>query len=123
MEKRNKIMFTFAFLILLVTVLYFFTDWFSKATGYIVGEDSDKELAKCLTEKGVKLYTIDNCNYCEKQKKLFGNEALKYLNYYECSGDILECSKLESVPAWEINGDIYYGIKSLDELRVLSGCK
>ena len=116
-------MFTFAFLILLVTVLYFFTDWFSKATGYLIGEDSDKELAKCLTEKGVKLYTIDNCNYCEKQKKLFGNEALKYLNYYECSGDILECSKLESVPAWEINGDIYYGIKSLDELRVLSGCK
>ncbi|MEK6843914.1 MAG: hypothetical protein AABX83_00655 [Nanoarchaeota archaeon] len=123
MEKRHKIIFTFAFLILLITVLYFFTDWFSKATGYIIGEDSDKELAQCLTEKNAKLYTINNCNSCDKQKNLFGNEAIKYLNYYECSDNIIECSRLESVPAWEINDKLYYGIKNLDELRLLSGCK
>ena len=122
MEKKYKIIFTFAFLIFLVAILYFFTDWFSKATGYIIGEDSDKELAKCLTEKGIKLYTVANCNFCEKQKKLFGNEALKYLNYVECSENFLECSKLKSVPAWKINGEINYGLKSLDELRALSGC-
>lgn len=123
MEKRHKIIFTFAFLILLITVLYFFTDWFSKATGYIIGEDSDKELARCLTEKNAKLYTTNNCNYCDKQKKLFGNEAIKYLDYDDCSENIVECSKLESVPAWAINGEIYYGVKSLNELRILSGCK
>jgi len=52
MEKGKKVIITFVILVFLVAFLYFFSDWFSKATGYIVDEDPDNYLAKCLTDKG-----------------------------------------------------------------------
>lgn len=122
MQKRNKLIITFVFLVFLVAGLYFFTDWFSKTTGYAVGEDPDINLANCLTSKGIKMYGGKSCPICKFQESLFG-EAFKFIPYVDCSKKLMECFDLESVPAWEINGKIYYGIKELSTLRILSGCK
>lgn len=123
MERRTKVIASFIFLIALVTGLYFFSDWFSKTTGYLIeDEEREVELAKCLSEKNIVLYGAKKCPDCKKQKDIFGN-GFKYINYKECNGTIGKCQELRGVPAWEVNGRIIYGVKSLEELGFLAGCK
>ncbi len=122
MEKRNKVIISFIFIILLVTGLYLFADWFSKTTGYAVGDDPDVDLAKCLAKEGVVFYGSVDCGKCREQNILFSNNAIREINYIDCSEDPGVCANLENIPAWVINGNIYYRIFSLNELRVLSGC-
>lgn len=123
MENRSKVILTFVVLVSLIAALYLFTDWFSKTTGLAVGEDPDNALAKCMTEKGVKFYGAKSCPNCEKQKSLFGTSAFQFVNYVECLDNPALCINLKGVPAWYINGSIYYGVKTPDELRVLSKCE
>jgi len=122
MENKNKVILTFIILIFLITFLYFFSDWFSKTTGYSIEEDPDITLAKCLTEKGIILYGAKACSECQKQIQLFGNKAFENINYIICNGEGGACQEILSVPAWDIDGTIYYGIKSTSQLRSLSGC-
>src|SRR4030067_3694469 len=62
-------------------------------------------LAKCLTEKGVKMYGTWWCPHCQNQKKTFGS-SWKYINYVECaigqSGQTKECKDagIQSYPTW-----------------------
>ena len=121
MEKRNKVIISFIFIILLVTGLYLFADWFSKTTGYAVS-NPDVELAKCLAKKGVVFYGSINCKNCREQNILFSANAIKEINYIDCSENPGVCANLESIPAWVINENFYYKVLSLNELRVLSWC-
>ena len=64
-------------------------------------------LAKCLTDKGVKMYGAWWCSHCQNQKKMFSG-SFQYINYIECSStgqrDFLEvCRKaqIKSYPTWE----------------------
>ena len=102
--------------------LYFFSDWFSKTTGYVIGdEEEETSLAKCLSEKGTILYGAKKCPNCEKQRDFFG-KGFRFLNYKECNGNN-ECSELRGLPAWMINGKFHYGLKSLEDLKLISGCQ
>jgi len=123
MESRTKVIFTFLTLIFLIGGLYFFADWFSKATGYNVENDPDVSLTKCLTKKGIKFYGTDNCPLCHKQEGLFGTAAIQFLNYIDCSKHPGDCAHLQKVPAWYINGTLSYGIKTMADLRKLSACE
>ena len=113
---------TFIMAVLLVMILYNFTDWFSKTTGYLVKDSPENDLARCLAKDGAELYGSKTCPDCRKQKETFGEIAFDFLNYIECSSNPAECSELKSLPAWNISGNIHYGVKNLDELRILSGC-
>ena len=119
MEKRVKLLVTFTFLIILVASLYFFTDWFSKVTGYFAGEDDKTKLAQCLNEKGAELYTALYCPDCEKQKQIFG-KALELISKIDC--DEADCSNIRELPAWYFNKTFHYGYKNLTELDDISGC-
>ncbi len=122
MEKRNKLILTFSILIFLVITLYLFTDWFSKSTGYTIGEDPDIKLARCLSQKGALFYSSKSCSNCRLQENFF-SDAFKFVPSIDCSSEYNKCSKLESLPAWFINGKIHYNIFSLNELKILSGCQ
>ncbi len=122
MEGRNKVILTFIILIFLIAFLYLSSDWFSRTTGFGIQEDPDIVLAKCLTQKGIKLYGAKACSDCQKQIQLFGPSAFEHINYIICNGEGGTCQEILSVPAWDINGTIYYGIKSTNNLRSLSGC-
>ncbi len=86
-------------------------------------------LAKCLTEKGVKMYGAYWCPHCQNQEKMFG-ESWKYVTYIECSlpnraGQTLECSKagIKGYPTWEFaNGERAEGELSLQQLSDKSSC-
>jgi len=86
------------------------------------------DFAKCLTQKGVVMYGSYLCGHCKTQKTMFG-DSFQFINYVEChpngpNPDPQLCTEkgIRGVPAWEINGNLYPGLRSLEELSSLSGC-
>jgi hypothetical protein len=122
MEKKIKVMATFIVLVVLISGLYAFTNWFSIITGYIGGEEDSVKLAQCLDGKGAELYGSIYCPDCEAQVKLFGR-AIKFISRVDCGKDGELCPNIQEIPAWYIDKKIYYGYKSFDELREISGCR
>ncbi len=106
---------------MLVIGLYIFTDWFSKVTGYIFGEEEQMKLARCLEKGNVEFYTSLYCAECEKQKQLFGS-TFKLIKTLDCGEHKEFCPAIRSLPAWYINKEIHYGIKNLSELSILANC-
>jgi len=122
MDKRTVTFATFAGLVLLVAGLYFFTDWFSKATGYALGEDQKVSFANCLKDKKTSLYLSPNCLDCDKQREVLGEQAYEVIDKVVCDEKRL-CGGLKSVPAWNIEGKFYYGLKKYKEIDELSSCE
>lgn len=116
-----KVLFTFGIAILLVAGLYIFTDWFSLLTGYFTGESEQGRVAKCLADNGAEFYGTPYCADCEKQKEVFGTFFEK-IYFVDCGREKENCPNIREVPAWYINGKIHYGLKTLTELKDISGC-
>lgn len=113
----------------LIIALFFLIMLFSACTtNESTGKNYD-DFAKCLTDKGIKLYGAFWCHNCENQKKAFG-ESWKYINYIECStpdgqNQTSECALagIKAYPTWEFsNGKRIEGFIQLDYLSQLSGC-
>ena len=100
--------------------LYGFTDWFSKFTGYALGEDEKIKLAECLTNKNSVFYVSETCPKCDEHLELFGDGS-KSINVFLCE-DAKTCPAEGGVPAWRINGEFHYGQKNLKELIDISRC-
>lgn len=120
MEQFGKTVITFGVLVFIIFGLYFFSDWFSKTTGYVLGEDEKLRLAQCMITKDAIFFMSDTCPDCDEQLDLFGRDAVKFLKIVTCASTD-ECP-VGGVPAWEIDGQIYYGVKQFDELISISGC-
>jgi hypothetical protein len=88
------------------------------------------KLAKCLTQKGVRMYGAYWCPHCQDQKAMFG-DAFKFLKYFECDpqgpeSQTARCTedKIESYPTWYFPASGYDpGIKELEKIASLSGCE
>ena len=88
---------------------------------------SEVALAKHLTAMGAKKYGAFWCPHCYEQKQLFGQEAFDEINYIECDPqgknpqrEACLAAGIQSYPTWEIDGKLYPGTKTLDELAELS---
>ena len=81
------------------------------------------ELAKCMASKGVVMYGTNWCSFCSRQKEAFGT-SFQYIEFVDCEKDSAKCSAqgITRYPTWEINGQKYPGLKSLQDLSQLSGC-
>lgn len=121
MDSALRVILTLGILVMLVAGLYVFSDWFSKTTGYVLGEDQQIRFVQCLGEKQTVLYLKDDCVDCFRQGEIFAENAFDLLDVAYC--DELDCSNLKSLPAWEISGKLYYGKKDFKELSEISGCK
>ncbi|MBF2029377.1 MAG: hypothetical protein IGS48_21890 [Oscillatoriales cyanobacterium C42_A2020_001] len=84
-------------------------------------------LAEHLTTTGAKLYGTYWCPYCNRQEELF-KDAIKKVQVVECDPkgenaqpQLCNAARVSSYPTWEINGKMYRGMRSLEELAVLSG--
>lgn len=119
-DPRTGVLISFVILVLLVISLYYFTDWFSRVTGYFTGEEEKVKLARCLDEKGAEFYDSVGCEECERQVKEFGR-VIQIVNRVDCDKE--DCSNIKELPAWYISGEVYYGFKNLTELSEISGCK
>ena len=84
--------------------------------------------AKCLTDKGAKMYGAYWCSHCQNQKKQFGS-SWKYINYVECAlsngsqAPVCRDAKIEGYPTWEFqDGERVSGELSFDTLMQKTGC-
>ena len=97
----------------------------------IVTSESTKEtidFAKYLKDIGVVKYSAYWCPNCLNQSEIFGKQAYKELNVVECSRDGINSQtqlcidkNIKGFPTWEINGKLYLGVLSLNDLSKLTG--
>ena len=97
----------------------------------LVTSESTKEtieFAKYLNDYGVVKYSAYWCPNCLKQSELFGKQAYKELNVVECARDGINSqtqlcidNEIKGFPTWEINGKLFLGVLSLNELSKLTG--
>lgn len=121
MEKKTAVMLTFLVLILLIGALYVFTDWFSKVTGFILGEDEKTKLAHCLKEHDAQFFGSQNCAECVRQQDLFGS-SWRFINAIDCGPNKEQCPHIKEIPAWYVNKNVIYGFRNITELKKISNC-
>lgn len=107
---------TFYFLVILIISLAF-AGCSSKPGKY-------DTFANCLYEKGAVMYGTEWCSHCQNQKKAFGKESFKYVNYVDCDKNSEECLKngIKGYPTWIINEEKYSGEQPLVRLASLTNC-
>lgn len=92
--------------------------------------DKYVSFAKCVTEKGAKMYGSYTCPHCANQKKMLGKEAFKEINYIEChpqgpksQAALCEQKGISGVPDWEFaDGTHQIGEITLEELSAKTKC-
>jgi len=82
----------------------------------------DEQLAKCIGSKSI-LYMQEGCIACREQEKIFG-DSYKFLNKVDCIQDSTRCliENVTATPTWQINNKKYKGVKTIDELKNMTGC-
>jgi hypothetical protein len=87
------------------------------------------DFAKCLSDKGVKMYGAYWCPHCNNQKKMFGDAWKDF--YIECAlpsgnGQTQACQDagINGYPTWVFqDGKKVEGELSFEELSQYSGCE
>jgi len=86
-------------------------------------------LAQHLQKTGAKFFGAYWCRFCGQQREMFGADATRALPYVECASDGYNTAAsvcgatpgVKGYPTWQIGGQFYGGLRSLDELARLSG--
>ena len=92
----------------------------------VAANDYATGLAKHLSASRAKFYGAYWCPHCADQKAMFG-PAAALLPYIECDPrspvgrpQVCAAAGVKAYPTWEIKGQRYEGVLSLDELARLS---
>ncbi len=128
MNKKEKVNFRKLFigvllpLIILIIVLIFALN-FKKKPQLLINNNT-LQLTTCLKNNNWIMYGANSCPYCQQQKGLFG-QAFHNINYIDCELNTELCEKngISKYPVWEKDGKKYYGVYTLKDLAVISGCK
>ena len=120
-KEKKKSNFRMYFILLIIGLIIIFSSL--SVYSYMNKPGQYDEFAKCLTEKSVVVYGNDCCQYTIRQLNFLG-KSKKYLNYVKCIDNKELCDQkgVKITPTWEINGEMYEQVQSLDKLAVLSGC-
>ncbi len=94
-----------------------------------LAQTNTTNLVNHLNRTGAKMYGAYWCKFCKKQKELLG-AAASQVNYIECDPtgqnakpSLCQQAKIQAYPTWEINGKLYPGMLTLQQLAQLSGYK
>ena len=86
-----------------------------------ITKGTSETFAKCLAEKGAKMYgAMATCPDTQAQKRMFG-EGFKEVAYSEVSGYHGQ-QPITETPTWVINGQLYPGTQPFSRLAELTGC-
>jgi len=85
--------------------------------------------ARCLGEKGARMYGLYSCPHCAEQKEMFGSSE-QYLPYIECGikgshnlNPACTDAKVQHFPTWQFaDGTRVEGAHPLDFLSQTTGC-
>jgi glutaredoxin len=88
---------------------------------------AELELVQYLTSINARMFGAYWCPYCARQREEFG-DAFAAITYVECDArgenaqpELCRETGIRGYPTWEINGELYTGLKTLEELAELSG--
>ncbi len=83
----------------------------------------ENSFGQCLMDKGIVFYGADWCPHCKTQKEILGEELTNLL-YFECEDDKQTCidEGVKAYPTWKIDGELYTGVKTLEQLSYISSC-
>jgi hypothetical protein len=97
-------------------------------TSETTSESAEVQLARYLAESGVQMFGAYWCPHCQHQKERFGKEAFQSIDYVECDPrgenprpQLCQEEQIQGYPTWKIDGQLYPGDRSLEELADLSG--
>jgi len=89
------------------------------------------QFARCLTQKGIKMYGAYWCPHCTEQKELFG-ASFKLAPYVECGvpgttsklSDACADAAIKHFPTWQFPpvGERVEGVIPLQDLSFRAGC-
>jgi glutaredoxin len=87
----------------------------------------EAQLANHLEATESTMYGAYWCPHCADQKAMF-DQAIDLVPYVECAADgenaqpqLCQEKGIQGYPTWEINGQFYPGVQSLETLSDLSG--
>ena len=86
------------------------------------------KFARFLSDNNIKMFSAYWCPHCHDQKQLFGKKAVKELTIVECAKDgkdnqyeLCREKEIQGFPSWEIKGEIFSGVKDLNDLAIMTG--
>ena len=85
-----------------------------------------KNLLQCLKDKGVILYSVEDCPACKEQRAYFGDDFAE-LDYVNCAQAKFTCplNGITGYPTWYLGSRLGIkkkGVKDLPTLARLAGC-
>lgn len=119
----KKVIIIFGFVISLSAITFFLVKAVSSPGKF-------DDLARCLNDKGIKMYGAWWCPHCKNQKDMFG-KSFKYINYVECAvpdsrqGQTRECQDagIEGYPTWVFpDGRIVQGEVKPEKFSDITNC-
>ena len=113
---KTKEITVIVFLVIVVLGMILFINYV-KANG-----DSDEKTMKCIAEKS-QIVVSKTCSACAYQKEILGGYA-EYFELIDFSEhpEIIEQYSITGVPTWIINNQAYPKVKSIEQLKELTGC-
>ncbi len=127
MSNKNLIIGAIAIIVIIIAAVLFTKQ---DPASVSAGNNALDDFAKCLAEKGAKMYGAFWCGHCVAQKESFGS-AFQYINYQECTVDGKQNSfaqackdaDIKGYPTWIFSdGAKKEGKVSLSDLAAKSGC-
>jgi hypothetical protein len=84
----------------------------------------NEKIITCIASKAT-LIASPTCPHCAEQKQILGGNITCF-NVIETtdpnSKEIIDKYQIVGVPAWIIDEKVNYGVKTLDELKQITGC-
>ncbi len=113
-SKTNRNLILFVIVIAIIGAVY--------AIQYAKEMSTDKEVMKCIAENSI-LYVSKTCSHCAEQKLILG-DSLEYFNLIDVAEhpEVWTEKNLIGVPTWEVEDKMYPGVKSVLELKNITGC-
>lgn len=97
--------------------------FFQNFQGGVIKDTPQEEVAKWIGDHST-LYVQTGCSHCIEQEDLFGANV-RYLTIVDCikQENRQECidKGIEATPTWIIDGEKYVRVKTIEELKELTG--
>jgi hypothetical protein len=123
-EIQKKVLITLGIGIVLIVVFFLITEAITKYTGLSISEDPLNDFRDCLNTKEITLFI----NAYDPTATLRNSRLIDYLssfNIMNCLYDMDYCMQagVEEYPSMNIEGQLYSGEVSVEELAQHTGCK
>jgi len=112
--KKDKIVLIVLILIVIGVII---------AIEYIQGDgDHSQTTINCIADNSLLIIT-KTCGHCANQIDILGDYKNNFeILYVDDDPSLLETYNLRGVPSWIINEKVYTGVRSIENLKKLTGC-